>query len=257
MATIQRRRLLLGNTTPAYDPDAQAYITAVEAADGQALEVAVKDAINAFVVGCKADGIWNAIKSCCILAGARTLNGALVQLIPNANPVTNFNFISADYNRTTGLIGNGTNKYLDSNRAANASGQDNFHMAVFANSWSSNTVIGGSSSGFVNRILRVNMRITGSGGIDISTSALSFVGGSRSSSTQFISRVGGVSDTISNTSSDPGTANVTIFAQRNGESIIGFSDARLSFYSIGEAVVLALLDVRVTTYMNTLSGLNL
>ena len=31
----------------AYDTDAQTYITAVEAADGQALETAVKDAINA------------------------------------------------------------------------------------------------------------------------------------------------------------------------------------------------------------------
>jgi len=60
------------------DPDAQAYITAVETADGQALETAVRTAINNFVVGCKADGIWNAIKASCILAGARTLAGALV-----------------------------------------------------------------------------------------------------------------------------------------------------------------------------------
>lgn len=46
-----------------YDVDAQAYITAVDAADGQALETGVRDAINAFVVGCKADGIWAAIKA--------------------------------------------------------------------------------------------------------------------------------------------------------------------------------------------------
>jgi hypothetical protein len=43
-----------------YDADAAVYIAAVEAADGQALETAVKDAINAFVVGCKTDGTWNA-----------------------------------------------------------------------------------------------------------------------------------------------------------------------------------------------------
>jgi hypothetical protein len=68
----------------AYDADAQAYITAVETADGQALETGVRDAINAFVVGCKADGIWNAIKASCILAGARTLTGALVPLVGTA-----------------------------------------------------------------------------------------------------------------------------------------------------------------------------
>ena len=48
-----------------YDADALAYFARVEGASGdnQVLETAVKDAINAFVVGCKADGIWNAIKA--------------------------------------------------------------------------------------------------------------------------------------------------------------------------------------------------
>ena len=102
-----------------YDADAQAYITAVETADGQALETAVKDAINAFVVGCKADGIWNAIKASCILAGARTLNGVLVPLA-GAAP-TNNGFVGAgtDYNRKTGLLGNGSSKWLNSNRNNN------------------------------------------------------------------------------------------------------------------------------------------
>jgi len=69
--------------TPTYDglvsdADATAYLAAVQAADGQLLEPAVRIAINNFVVGCKADGIWTAIKASCILAGARTLAGALV-----------------------------------------------------------------------------------------------------------------------------------------------------------------------------------
>jgi hypothetical protein len=45
--------------------------------------------VNAFVKGCKADGIWSAIKASCILAGADTLAGALVPLV-GAAP-TNFN----------------------------------------------------------------------------------------------------------------------------------------------------------------------
>jgi len=73
-----------------YDADAAAYITAVETADGQALEENVKLAINSFVVGCKADGVWSAIKASCILAGARTLNGALTPLVGTAPTNANF-----------------------------------------------------------------------------------------------------------------------------------------------------------------------
>jgi hypothetical protein len=74
------------------DPDAGAYIAAVEAADGQLLEFGVGKAINDFVVGCKQDKIWDAIKASCILAGARTLTGALTPLVGTAP--TNFNFVS-------------------------------------------------------------------------------------------------------------------------------------------------------------------
>ena len=96
----------------AFDPDAATYIAAVEAADEQELEPGVKQAIDGFVTGCKADGIWDAIKASCILAGARTLNGALVPLA--GDTPTNFNFVSADYDRVTGLKGDGSTKYLNS-----------------------------------------------------------------------------------------------------------------------------------------------
>ena len=66
------------------DPDAAVYVAAVEAADGQSLETATKVAIHSFVKGCKADGIWPSIKASCILAGARTLTGALIPLAGTA-----------------------------------------------------------------------------------------------------------------------------------------------------------------------------
>jgi hypothetical protein len=68
-----------------YDEDAGNYIQAVETADAQALEPATRKAINNFVIGCKQDGIWTAIKASCILSGARTLAGALVPLAPVNN----------------------------------------------------------------------------------------------------------------------------------------------------------------------------
>jgi hypothetical protein len=88
-------RLLVPRAT--FDPDAAAYLRAVEAADGQALETPVKRAVDDFIKGCKADGIWDAIKASCILCGARTLPGALVPLVGTAP--SNLNFLPEDYNR--------------------------------------------------------------------------------------------------------------------------------------------------------------
>jgi len=85
-----------------FDADASTYIEAVEVADGQALETGVRYAINDFVIGCKQDGIWDAIKASCIMAGARTLDGALVPLVGTAP--TNYNFVAGDYNRELSLI---------------------------------------------------------------------------------------------------------------------------------------------------------
>jgi hypothetical protein len=97
------------------DPDALTYLAAVAAADGAPVEVGVATAVDDFFKGCKADGTFSALKAACILCGARTLAGALVPLAGDAP--TNNNFVDADYNRETGLIGNGSTKYLDSSRA--------------------------------------------------------------------------------------------------------------------------------------------
>jgi len=100
-----------------WDADALAYITQVEAADGQPLEAKVKLAINRLVIRCKRDaspvsGIsnWDAIQNCGLLAGPRTLAGALIAL-KGENPV-NYSFVSGDYNAIAGLKGNGSNKGL-------------------------------------------------------------------------------------------------------------------------------------------------
>jgi hypothetical protein len=122
--------IITGSFAQPDEPEALAYIAAVEAADGETLEDGVKFAYNSFIKGCKADGIWDAIKASCILAGARTLDGALVPLVGTAP--TNYNFDSGDYDREAGLLGNGSTKYLDSNRNNNADPQNSKHLAVYA-----------------------------------------------------------------------------------------------------------------------------
>ena len=237
------------------DADALAYIAAVEAADGQVLESAVKAAINTFVIGCKADGIWTSIKASCILAGARTLTGCLVPLVGTAP--TNNNFVSGDYDRKTGLVGNGSTKYLNSSYAASSHSNylSNTHFSLYravSGGFASTPIGVGNPSnailvqynGYSNfRVLNGGTNINGSGDV------AGFMGASRSSSTDYISRYQGVNATHT-VSSSANTGNVFIFA-RNETAASLHSSARIAFYSIGESLDLALLDTRVTTLINS------
>ena len=114
-----------------YDPDALSYLAAVEAADGQALETSVKKAINNFILGCKADGIWDLIVGSCIMAGARTVAGAIIPLRGNAP--TNNNFVAGDYSRTLGLIGDASTKFISTsyNNTDAEFPQDNTHISCY------------------------------------------------------------------------------------------------------------------------------
>lgn len=248
---------------PSLDPDAAAYITAVETADGQALEAAVRTAINAFVVGCKADGIWTAIKASCIMAGARTLNGALQPLVGTAP--TNFNFVEPDYNRKTGLIGDGSTKYLNCNRAGNADPQDNRHCAVFPTQLA--TVIG------TPRLLECG-GFTTNGSCGIAESAASntciaynrisqaisngprvasrIVGLSRSSGNEYTFARNGSLQLVSSVSTGVSTTNW--LTHRESQANSQYSNARIAFYSIGESLGLALLDARVSALINAFAA---
>jgi hypothetical protein len=242
----------------ALDPDAAAYITAVEAADGQSLETGVRTAINAFVVGCKADGIWSAIKAACILAGARTLNGALVPLVGSAP--TNNNFASDGYDRKTGLKGNGSNKYLNTNRNNNADPQNNKHVSVYlteAHSGVAGIHLGTNAAATAGTTqlasdtpagsTNFSVNNTGVNAIATGTADTGLIGASRASSANFTAYRNGASSTASLTSNTPNNISTFIFC-RNGTSV--FSNARIAYYSIGESLNLALLNARVTALIN-------
>jgi hypothetical protein len=236
------------------DPDAGAYIAAVEAADGnQLLEFAVGKAINDFVVGCKNDGIWSSIKASCILAGARTLNGALVPLVGTAP--TNNNFVSGDYDRKTGLVGNGSTKYLNSNRANNADPQNSNHNACWVSASSVGALMTSSSSNSGENYMDTNTSTStrfasrsnvSTQGVSGST-ALGLYGHSRSDSANMSYRCPQGSGSFAQSSQSPESRNVFLYTRTdNGISFAAWSAARLAFYSIGESLDLALLDARVS-----------
>jgi len=254
------------------DADARAYLAAVRIADGSNLEPAVAKAISDFVVGCKADGIWDALKASCILAGARTLSGALVPLKGSA-PTNDGPFVSGDYSRggaTPGLKGNGTSKSLNTNRQNDADGQDNRHISVYvttlptlndrayigantASSGASNIYRGGAAASndlFTRLSAQTTYRQVGS------ATYSGFIAGVRTNSSNLSVRAGGVDATSgSNNSQAPSSLFLRVFSDSGTASAAtAWTDARIAFYSIGESLTLATLDSRVTTLINAISA---
>jgi len=245
-----------------FDADARDYIRRVEAADGQPLESQVRGAINSFVIGCKADGIWTAIKASCIMAGARTLSGALIPLAGTAP--TNNGFVSGDYDRKTGLIGNGTSKNLNANRNNTDDPQDNKHISAYCTT-------GNTRDTTRQLIATVTANNTGACSLFTSTTAFSgrisyglapagivasglingFQGASRNNSLSVDAYFNNSNNSVSNVSATQISSVTFIFS--NGASTF-FSNARISFYSIGTSINLSLLNSRTTTLMNTFSS---
>jgi len=246
------------------EPEAIDYVAAVEAADGQELEFGVAKAINDFVLGCKLDGIWNAIKASCILAGASTLDGALVPLVGGAP--TNNNFVSGDYDRETGLKGDGSTKYIDTGRDNNADPQNNNHISVYVTEevTSPNTpqifMAASGGTGSVTRLIQnannnLNVKSNDSGALYtiVANGGLGtgLKGVARSSSSSYTVRTNALNTTGSNASDIPDNTRLSVFRRTDNTQYL---TARLSFYSIGESLDLAALDTRVSNLMTAIGA---
>jgi hypothetical protein len=193
------------------------------------------------------------------------LAGALVPLVGTAPTNVGGLFVSGDYNRKTGLVGDGSTKYLNSNRAGNADPQNNHHVSAYltvkdtvtgAYLGSRNLANADGSTQVLSRAGSVDDDFTfvSQGGTFTrtgSTSRLGLVGLSRSTSASFVHRLNQSSSTATAASQTPATLNYFVF-NRSGTNL--FSDARLAFYSIGESLNLALLDTRVTALINAIAA---
>ena len=226
----------------------------------QAIDLA--NAINNFVVGCKQDGIWDPIKACCIMAAWDGLNGALYPLKGTAP--TNYNFVSGDYNRETGLAGDKSTKYLDSNRANNADPQNSKHVSVYSTNITDSNVIellmSSSITGVTTGVTMIvangtNDSIVGRANSTQSSSTSAIYGQSflvavnRSSSSAIELLVNQTLTASASTSQTPNNANINIYGYGGGSS-----NARLAFYSIGESLDLAALDTRVSALITAIGA---
>jgi hypothetical protein len=252
-----------------YDRDALAYIRKVEEADNQALEVGVKRALNDFVTGLKTDNLWNSIDAACIMMGARTLLGCLIPL-KGPSP-TSYNFISSDYNRTTGLRAVSRNEYLDTNILDDTLTPNNIHIGVyFSERFAAEALITARNTTTPNgtvqiyntsgpSIISLNRSTTGA---SVGGTAPSFIVSSRTSSSNFQT----ITQNRTTANFNFGSQNVDtdvnfeIF-RRFASGIYTYSSHRISYYTIGKGIStssnfsnLLNYESRVETLKNTITS---
>lgn len=265
----------------AYSSPAQDYLRRVINADlasntgAGIIRIGVCNAIAAFIDGAIADGLLSTsagvisqatskIKASCIMMGANTLSGALTPLVGPAP--TNFNFVGSDYNPKTGLIGNGSTKYLDTNRNNNADPQNSNHLAVYVTSAHSLATVAGyigasagaatgathiAANGVTNVIFARSRSATSADLVGAIASTTGFIAMNRSSGGAFTTRHSGATSSHSIASETPFDGNVLIY---NRATTTAFSNGRISFYGVGESVDPALLDARVTAMANSIAA---
>ncbi len=245
----------LGNI--ALEPETRTWKNLVEFADGQLLEDGVVTSVDRFVRLAKEFAIWDKIGACCLLAGARTLNGCLVPLKGTAP--SNIGFTGSDYNRKTGLLGNGS-KYLNSNQKANATPQDDNHVCAWksdATSESNPYWVGAVLSGLTTAVIvGQNGFYNNSSSFALSSSSVAGLHGTaRSSSGSFFYKRPN-STTASTSNASSGTVNLDhfIFAYNLAGTATAIASSRLAFYSIGNFVDLSILDILVAKLLTEVSA---
>jgi phospholipase/lecithinase/hemolysin len=87
-------------------------------------------------------------------------------------------------------------------------------------------------------------------GISDTTAVNGFWGAAGTSNTSVIGRYNSINNALTVTDTAQVSGNLQVFARSGAD----FTDARLSYYSIGESLNLALLDARITALINAIAA---
>jgi hypothetical protein len=240
------------------DADAAAYIAAVEAADDESLEAAVKQAINLFVLGLKDDGIWGSISTTALLIGPRTLAGAEVPLKGSA---PTFNGIgTGDYSRINGISTNGSSTWIDTNRAANAEAQNDYHMCLYRTSGTRSIMMSSAATdsntfamdwiadASISDTMDFRSRRSTFNSWNCFNDTTGFIGLSRPVSTGYDQRINNFSRSV--TAASDGRRSDTFKLARGSSSQWG--QHTFAWYSIGASINMNALRARVRAYVNAI-----
>jgi hypothetical protein len=197
--------------------------------------------------------------------------GTLIPLKDGHNAGTLNAFVTGDWNAVTGLKGDGSTKYVNSNRNNNADGQNDQAIGVYVSALGTKTTdasligAGGAATGanVINRNIATGILIARSRSAagDSGTLGADWLGLnslSRSAEANYIRFRLGSPTTIVRKSEIPYNGNLGVFARESGGSFGLMSDDRLPFYHIGPnlngAGELAELDSILTDWQTDLAN---
>ena len=222
------------------------------------------NAIDRLIRDLKANGIWDDLGAMCLFVGGEYEN-CFVPIKRGMPTPTPFNFASGQHNRKTGLVGNGTDMYIDSNRNNNADGRDDQAMGVWVsaappagdvfeaymgagNPANTGATHFGVNVGQDNRFARNRRGLAGAAGNTLNGGgdAIGYIGMARSVSNEFDFITESIEEVMSSTSEVPFNGNVYVF-DRNGTSIP--TRARIAAYHIGPAITLSVMDTILAEFM--------
>jgi hypothetical protein len=225
------------------------YFARVTAAGGTVTHrVPVANYIDALVA--LGGAYWDTMGTHCIFAGV-TFPGCFVPLRSGMDVPTNFNFVSGDHNPATGLIGDSSTKYINSNLNGDSFGQNDFSMSVFVHTAKATvpgiyiaTGFAGAGSSIIGRpntenLNHRNRSSTATNAIGVGAST-GYIGSSRNNSANYAFRAAGTTISITQSSQTPFNGNVNIF--RSAVSPFAYSDGRLKAYHIGPAITQSVLE---------------
>jgi hypothetical protein len=190
------------------------------------------------------------------------LAGALVPLVGAAPTNVSNLFVAGDYDRKTGLVGNGSTKYLSSNRANNADPQNSNHNAVYTTSINATSgafiaaegTIAGTNFMAGGQTTPVATRSRTSTATTFASNPVAgLIGTSRAASGSYTIRCNGSNATASVASAATEASSVLVF-RRGNVANPAYGAHRIFFYSIGEFLNLALLETRLVTLSNAFAA---
>ena len=189
---------------------------------------------------------WDDMKSAASFVGVG-IQGVTVPLRSGMPTLTNNNFVAGDLDQLTGLLSDGSTKYLATGLTGTDLSQDDHSFSFYASSASNTGFAGGTYSTNFNRPIAIAIgpgttNFYSTAAVDQTakvTSAPALVGLSRSASTEYTARTNQGDETVTRTSGIPNTGGLSLFAVGAG---VAPTEARLATYHAGPALDLATLE---------------
>jgi len=246
--------------TPEFSAEAENYFSRLNGA-GDTTYTAYKQPLANYIDSLVALGgaYWDDMESAASFVGVG-IQGVTVPLRDGMPTLTNNNFVAGDLNTLTGLLSDGSTKYLATGLIGTDLSQNDHSLSVYASSGAISGFLGGTYSTNFVRPIAVALVPTGTsfystGPLDSSskiTSTPSLVGLSRSASTEFTARTNQGNETFTRASGIPNTGGLSLYAVGGG---VAKTVARIATYHAGPALNLATLEGLQATLLSEIAAI--